>query len=34
MRGGLVVRLATLQALKQTPGASALGWEILVSNGE
>jgi hypothetical protein len=34
MKGGLVVRLAALQALAQTPGASALGWEILVSNDE
>jgi glutamate carboxypeptidase len=34
MKGGLVVMLAALQAFEQTPGASALGWEILVTPDE
>ena len=34
MKGGLVVLLAALQAFEQTPGASALGWEILLTPDE
>ena len=34
MKGGLVVLLAALQAFEQTPGASALGWEVLVTPDE
>jgi glutamate carboxypeptidase len=34
MKGGLVVLLAALEAFEQTPGASALGWEILLTPDE
>ena len=34
MKGGIVVLLAALQAFEQTPGASALGWEILLTPDE
>ncbi len=34
MKGGLVVLLAALQAFEQTPGATALGWEILATPDE
>lgn len=34
MKGGLVVMLAALQSVEQTPGAEALGWEILVTPDE
>jgi glutamate carboxypeptidase len=34
MKGGLVVLLAALQAFEQTPAASALGWEILLTPDE
>jgi glutamate carboxypeptidase len=34
MKGGIVVLLAALQAFEQTPGTSALGWEILLTPDE
>ncbi len=34
MKGGLVVLLAALQTFEQAPGASALGWEILLTPDE
>lgn len=34
MKGGLIVMLAALQAFEATSGASALGWEVLVTPDE
>lgn len=34
MKGGIVVMLAALQAFEQTPGASVLGWEVLLTPDE
>ncbi|MBI5689517.1 MAG: hydrolase [Verrucomicrobia bacterium] len=34
MKGGIVVMLAALQAFEASPGASALGWEVLLTPDE
>jgi glutamate carboxypeptidase len=34
MKGGIVVMLAALQAFEQTPSATALGWEVLLTPDE
>ena len=34
MKGGLITMLAALQAFEQTPGAAAIGWEVLLTPDE